>query len=169
MKRFPWLVLLVTAVVACGCAKKVKEITEIDRKQAANLASEAQFAATLRDYPRAEGLYAQAAALCPDTGAYWLSLGSMRVRQSHRDDARDAYQRALAAFRETAQKTKADSEPALQQLYVLALLGRVDEARSLQAKLPDQYPGDRDVRAFVDGKRLDQILADPTFKTLAVQ
>lgn len=169
MMRFSWLVLLVALFASFGCTKPHKEITELERKQAANFASEAQFAATLRDYSRAQGLFAQAADLCPDTGAYWLSLGSMHMRLSQRDEARAAYTKALGAFQAAAKKEKTDSEPALQQLYVLALLGRVDEARTLQKKLLDQYPNDRDVRAFVEGKRLDLIVNDPNFKVFALQ
>lgn len=169
MKRFPWLVLAVAVFAVSGCGKKHKEITDLERKQAANLASEAQFAATIRDYARAQGLFAQAAELCPDTGAYWLSLGSMQMRLSQRDQARDAYERALTAFEEAADRNKDDSEPALQQLYVLALLGRVDDARSRQTKLLARYPNDRDVRAFVENKSLDRLVSDPSFKTFALQ
>jgi tetratricopeptide (TPR) repeat protein len=170
MKLLPryFLALVVLAGVV-GCAKKQKEISDLDRKQAANLASEAQFAATIRDYGRAQGLFTQAAQLCPDTGAFWLSLGSMDMRLDKRGEARDAYQHALTAFQDAAKKDKTDPEPALQQLYVLALLGRVDEARTLQTKLLDRYPDNRAIRTFVDNKGLDNIVADPSFKTFAVE
>ena len=67
-------------LLAAGCKPKTKAITSLERKEAANLVSEARFAITLRDDARAEGLLAQAAQLCPDTGDYWLNLGMTRRR-----------------------------------------------------------------------------------------
>ena len=60
--------LLVTAGVlllgaGCGGAKKKKEITEANRKEASLNVSEAQFALSVRDYARAEPL------LAPDPAA----------------------------------------------------------------------------------------------------
>jgi Flp pilus assembly protein TadD len=161
-----WLILVVTFFGVLGCAKK--EISPLQRKQAATLVSEAEFAATMRDFARAEGLMVQATTLCPDTGMYWVSLGSTRVRLGQRDAARNAYEHALAAFGGAVGRGKSDAEPALQQVYVLALLGRVDDARRLQEKLLTLYPNERDVRSFVEDKRLDHILADPQFKQLAL-
>ena len=87
-------------VVLCGtpgCSPKSKEITSLQRKEAATLDSEAQFALQLKDLARAEGLIAKAADLCPDTGKYWVDLGSIRVRLGKKDAARTAYQGALKA------------------------------------------------------------------------
>ena len=140
----------------------------MERKQAANFVSEAQFATTLRDFSRAEGLYVQATTLCPDTAPYWMSLAAVRLRLGQRDGARDAYSHALKAFEQAAAENKTDSEPALQQVYVLALMGRVDDARTLLGKLPDRFPNDRGVRNFVEDKRLDRLIADPQFKQLAL-
>lgn len=161
------LLLLALVVLPSGCARK-KPISDIDRKQAANLASEADFAVTVREYPRAEGLMVQATTLCPDTGAYWVSLGSARMRLGNRNGARDAYKHALSAFEDAAAKNKQDTEPALQQVFVLALLGRVDDARAFQERLLKQRPDNGDIRAFVEGKRLDALLNDPQYKQLAL-
>jgi tetratricopeptide (TPR) repeat protein len=149
-----------------GCAKK--EVSSLDRKQAANLVTEAQFALTLRDLSRAEGLLSQATALCPDTGNYWLALGNTRARLNQRDGARTAYKQALKSFENDAAKNKTDSTPALQQVYVLALLGRQDDARKLLDKISARYPDDRDVRAFVDGNQFERMLSDPHFKEAAL-
>ena len=51
-------------------------ITPLERDKAANDMSEANFALTLKDWGRAEGLYAKATELCPDEGDAWVSLGS---------------------------------------------------------------------------------------------
>lgn len=152
-------------VLATGCGKPTeKKVTELQRKEAAHLASEAQFALTLRDYPRAEGLFAKAAEAAPDTPALWVSLGSARVKQGKREQARQAYQSALKAYEAEAERDKADAEPWLKQTYVLALLGRVDDARALLQKAAKKFPENRNVRMFIEGKQLDRILADPAFK-----
>ncbi len=166
MKLLSLCLVLALTVFSAGCGKK--EITPLQRKQAANLASEAQFAVTVRDFARAEGLFAQAATLCPDNGLYWISLGAARVKLDKKPAARDAYKRALDAFKEAAAADQTDTEAALQQVYALALLGRVDEARALQDKLLSKRPDDRDIRAFVEEKRLDRMLEDPQFKQTAL-
>jgi tetratricopeptide (TPR) repeat protein len=164
--RRPLVVFLIALFAIAGCGKK--EISSLDRKKAAALASEADFAVTLRDFTRAEGLFAQATALCPDAGDYWLNLGSMRMRLGQRATAKTAYRQALSAYENAAKKDKADVEAALQQVYVLALLGRTADAQALLAKLPERYPNERQVRSFVETKQLDRMLADPKFKELAL-
>lgn len=166
MKLLSLCLVLALTVLATSCGRKA--VTPLQRKQAANLVSEAQFALTMRDFARAEGLLAQAAELCPDAGSYWISLGATRVRLNKRSAARDAYKRALDAFKDAAAKDKTDVDPMLQQVYVLALLGRADEARSLQGKLQSRFPTNRDVQAFVEEKRLDRMLEDPQFKQTAL-
>lgn len=163
-----WIFSLLAAllIAGSGCGKK-KEITSLQRKEAASLVSEAQFALTLRELPRAEGLLTKAAALCPDTGDYWTTLGTVRMRMGRRDAAREAYKRGLKAFEEVAALNKADPEPLLQQVTVLALLGRVSEARTLTEKLGGRFPSNRKVRLFIEGKNLDRMLADPGFKEIA--
>lgn len=165
------LVALVLAGVGCGKrtdAAGGNGITELQRKEAAHLDSEAQFAVTMRQWDRAEGLYARAAQLCPDTGAYWVSLGAMRVRLGKRDAAKEAYRSALKAFETEAEKEKTDVEPWLKQVEVLALLGRADDGRALLDKMAKRFPNDRAVRAFVENKGFDRMVADPVFKQSAL-
>jgi len=168
MKRALLILSAVLLLVVAGCKPRAKEITSLQRKEAAALVSEADFAVTLRDQARAEGLYAKAAALCPDNGDYWIFLGSTRVRLGRRDDARAAYQRALGAYEDAAARDPQDAQSAIQQVYVLALLGRVDDARARLGKLSAKYPDNPSVRSFVETKQLDRLLATPQFKQLAL-
>jgi Tfp pilus assembly protein PilF len=164
MKLLRFCVIFVMAVLALsGCGRK-KEISSLERKQAEHIVSEAQFAMTVKDYARAAGLFDQASKLCPDTGQYWVGLGSTRLRLGDRDGARGAYKQALKAFEAMERTKKSDPESALQQVYVLALLGRGDDAHALQAKLATRYPNDPSIHGFVEGKQLDRLLADPQFK-----
>ena len=96
MKTRVFFALAVLVVLgAAGCRPPPKEITSLQRKEAATLVSEAEFALQLKDLARAEGLLAKAADLCPDTGKYWVDLGSVRVRLGKKDAARTAYLAAL--------------------------------------------------------------------------
>ncbi len=166
MKPLTCLILAVALTITAGCGKK--EISQTARKQAIALSSEANFAAGLRDYARAEGLMAQATKLCPDDPTYWISLGAMRVRLSRQSEARDAYKNALKAAEDVVKADKKQTDAALNQVYVLALLGRIDDARALQTKLLERYPESREIRSFVETKKLDRIVSDPQFKQIAL-
>jgi tetratricopeptide (TPR) repeat protein len=161
-------VVLAIAFVVAGCGAKKKEISTLNRNQAATFVSEAQFAISVRDHARAEGLLTKATELCPDTGEYWMALGQTRIRLNQREGAKTAYKRALEAFQDNAKTKKSEPQPVFQQVMVLALLGRVDEARALQEKLLTLFPDNRAARNYIEGKVLDRMLADPKFKELAL-
>lgn len=168
MKLGPLNFILCVGIVLgfAGCGEK--KVTETQRKEAALLVSEAQFASTLRNYQEAETLLARASEITPDDAALWVSLGSVRKRLGQTGPAKQAYEKALKVYQVEAKEKKNDADPVLQQIHVLALLGRVDDARRLQEKALQQFPEDRDVRAFVNEKRLDRFLADPQFKQVAI-
>jgi Flp pilus assembly protein TadD len=168
MKVIPLLLVLTALFVTAGCKPKAREVSEPHRKEAANLVSEAQFALTLRDFARAEPLFDKATKLCPDTGEYWINLGVTRRRLGNKSGAKSAYEGALNAYREARDYNPKQSEPYLQEVYVLALLGRVDDARQALQKAQKNFPDDRAVRAFSDNKQLDRIIADPTFKDIGL-
>ena len=159
---------LVALVLGGGCGGRQKEITEHQRKEAAHLASEAEFAVTLRDFARAESVLTRVVELCPDTGAYWVSLGSARMRLGNRSRAKASYESALRAYEAEARRDKADAEPWLAQVSVLALLGRGNDGRALLEKIAKRFPENRSVRLFVEQKQLDQMLGDPKFKEIAL-
>lgn len=164
--RFCTRVLLAGALGLAGCGKP--EISETKRKEAALHAGEAQTAITLRDWARAEGLLAKAAEAAPDTASYWTGLGAMRVRLGNKSGAKAAYERALEAHAAAAKHDPKDPEAWLKRVTVLALLGRTADARELLAKTQKEFPGHRDVKAYIDGKALDTLLADPEFRKNAL-
>jgi tetratricopeptide (TPR) repeat protein len=167
--RTPLVAALATVAVLCaGCGPKEKPITELQRKEAAHMVSEADFAMTLRDYPRAETSLAKAVELAPDMGSYWINLGIARKRQGNTSGAKDAYQRALRAYETQAKKNATDADPWFRQIYVLALLGRPDDARAMADKMAKTFPNNRNVRVFIEEKHLDQMLADPGTKSNAL-
>ncbi len=153
-------------VLVPGCAKK-KEPTERDRKEAAYLISEAQFAMTVREWPRAEGLLVKATELVPQ-GDAWLSLGAVRMRQNNRGGAKDAYQSALKAFEAETALNNRISEPWLKQAFVLGLLGRKSDSQAMIAKAEKIFPNDAKVRALTDPKEFERMFATQNFKDMAL-
>lgn len=165
-RRWSLLLLGLAAGFTAGCSRR--EVTPLQRKQAANLVSEAGFAITLRDYARAEGLLTSAVAVCPDAPEYWLNLGSVRRRLGNRPGAKAAYESMLDLLKDTYRRNAKDPSPLLQSVYVLALLGRLDDARDALAQARKNHPDDRAVRLFVENKQLERLPDDPTFKEIAL-
>lgn len=169
MKTCPLLLLVALASLFLGgCKPKAKEITSLQRKEALNLVTEAQFALQLKDYARAEGLLTKASALCPDTAKYWIDLGSMRVRLGQKDTARNAYKEGLSLYEAEAKANPTDPKPVMMQIYALALLGRVDDARATLVRGQKLFPEDRTMKAYADGKQIDKMIADPRFREIAL-
>ena len=154
-------------LLSAACHPKPKEITPLQRKTAANLVSEAQFAVTVRDQARAADLYEKAAALCPDNAEYWLGLGVSRRQLEQRPAAQKAYEAALQACRDAYAHDDKDPGPLIEQIYILALLGRVHDARATLAKVRAAHGDNAVVRNFTE-QSLNQLLADPGFKANAL-
>jgi tetratricopeptide (TPR) repeat protein len=157
--------VLAAALALAGCARK--QISAIDRDQAANMASEAEFAATVKEWSRAEGLYAQAAKLCPDTGDLWLALGVTRMHLGDHSGARDAYKAAASAYKDAFKADPTNSRAVGQRAYALIILGRADEARSAAQKALKDHPDDPLLKDLIDGGQLDRIIADPGIKEIS--
>ena len=151
--------VLAAVVVLAGC--RARQITSLERKEAANVISEAQFAVTMKDWARAEGLYAHASELCPDEGETWVGLGVARMRLNNREGAKSAYKSAVSAYRDAIKAKPTDTTPVVRCASVLVILGRAEEARSLVDKAYAANPNDRYLRNFVEMKGMDRIIADP--------
>ena len=168
------LILYVTggclaAVLASGLAAcSRKTISSIDRKEAANVISEAQFATTVKDFARAESLAQQAATLCPDTGDYWLLLGTLQVRNGKKSDAKASYRSALDAYKDQYKDAPTNSQLLIQQAYVLVLMGRPDDARAVIDKAHDRNPDDWGIKKLVESKVVDHMVSDPSLKALSL-
>ena len=155
---------LAAAVLLAGCRQRV--ITHLERDEAANEVSEANFALTLKDWGRAEGLYAKATEICPDEGDTWVSLGIVRMRMHNRGGARSAYKSALAAYKNNLKTEPVNSAFVIREAYVLVLLGRADEAKTCVEKARLKYPDDRRLRSFTESRGLEKMMADPGLKDL---
>jgi Flp pilus assembly protein TadD len=157
--------VLAAVVVLSGC--RAREITSLQRKEAANVISEADFAVNMKEWSRAEGLFTKAADLCPDDGAIWVNLGITRMRLHDSSGAKSAYKSALKAYKNDSESDPTNSLPAIRRAYVLVILGRADDARSVIDKAYARNPEDRRLRSFVEANGIDKILADPELKELS--
>jgi len=151
------------ALVLAGCRK---DITTHDRELAAEHLSEARFAVTLQDWPRAADLYAKASELTPDDGDTWMKLGIARMRLHDAGGARSAYKSALSALRDALKRRPDDDATLFEEATVLILLSRVDEARALVADAAARRPDDRQLKGFIDDKGIDRVLARPELKDI---
>ena len=152
---------------SAGCGQADPKETELRRKQAEHLVAEADFAVSLRDWTRAEGLPLKATELTPDNGEIWISIGATRALRGDKARARSAYDKARSLFASAAsEKSGAPAEPWLRQVHVLALLGREKDARGLLEKAARRLQGNREVKVYVDNRELDRLLADPSFARL---
>ncbi len=147
-----------------GCGPK---ITPHQRKEAASLVSEAQFASTMRDWARAEDLMAKATKLCPDNGEYWLNLGSFRRRLDNLNGARSAYESAVKAFDATYKLDPRNPQPLMQQIYIYSLLGKPKDALKVLKRAHMDHADKPGVMAFTE-ETIDRLRQDPGFKVLAL-
>jgi Flp pilus assembly protein TadD len=161
----PRLALALTvALVLSGCHRR--EPTSLERKEAANIVSEAEFAVTMKDWPRAEGLYVKASDLCPDDGDTWVNLGVVLMHEHKNGPARDAYKSSLSAYKEASKLAPTDPIPVIRRAYVLVVLGRPDDARSLVNEAAEKMPNDRRLRGFIESKGIDRLITDPEIKDI---
>jgi tetratricopeptide (TPR) repeat protein len=158
-------VLLAAVLALSGCHRKA--ITKLERDEAANLVSEAEFAVTLKEWPRAEDLYSKAVKLSPDAGDTWVNLGIVRMRQDDHSGARTAFKSAISAFKDEFAGDPTHTQAVIHCAYVLVILGRTDEARSFVDKARASYPDDRLLRSFVESKSVDRMMSDPGLKSLS--
>lgn len=166
MKPLALFLCLVLALLA-GCKGKPKELSPTEKLAVENLISEAQFALQIREYSRAEELFQRAITLREDFPEYWVLLGMARRRQDNLDGARKAYKHALELHKERYDREKKDEDLA-QQAWVLALLGRTDDAlKFLEQSLKD-HPDSAVLRQMADPRGLPRTFQTAQFKELAL-
>ena len=161
--------LLVCAVLAlgAGCSKKNKEVTAAIKAESAMLASEAQFAMQIREFDRAEELLQRALKLRDDMPEYWVTLGMARRKQDNKEGARKAYKVALGLHTDRYQADHQPEELA-QQAFVLALLGREDEALARLAQGLKDHPNNPVMQKMADPRSLPHTFKTAEFKALAL-
>ncbi len=167
MKRVSIVVLSLLLLAGSGCSKRKPEITSLQRKEAANLVSEAEFAIAIRDFPRAEGLMRQATELCPDEGGYWLTLGTLIRKSGHKSETKASYENALETYVDAYKAKPENGRLLMRQMYTHALLGDYDAARAVLKKARVAHPKDPEVMGYNE-ESFEKMIIDPAFKELAI-
>ncbi len=155
----------VAVLLFAGCSKK--EVSPAVEAEARMLISEAQFAMQIREFKRAEELVQRALDLRDDQPEYWVSLGMARRRQDNTSGARKAYEKALGMHVARYKEDKKPEELA-QQAFVLALLGRTDEALKLLEKGVKDHPDSAALKKMSDPRGLPRTFQTSDFKALAI-
>jgi tetratricopeptide (TPR) repeat protein len=167
MKPLFFALVCAAVLLAAGCSKQPKEVSEVAKKEAAALISEAQFAMSIREYTRAEELVRRALQLHEAMPEYWVSLGMALRKQENKDGARDAYKTALGLHQDRY-KAERKPEELAQQAFVLALLGKTDEAlKTLEKGLKDHADSEV-MKKMAHPRGLPRTFQTPEFKALAL-
>jgi tetratricopeptide (TPR) repeat protein len=167
MKRIISTLVCAALLFSAGCEKKPKEVPAAVKTEAAMLISEAQFASSIREYSRAQELVERAIKLRDDVPEFWVTLGMARRKQDNKDGARQAYEKALGLHKA---RYKADKNPEdlAQQAFVLALLGRTDEALKLLEKGVKDHPDSASMKKMADPRGLPATFKNEKFKELVI-
>ena len=122
----------------CTALAQSAEPTE----SAAEIAARASQAMEAKDYVRAEALTRTAVRMDPEFAEGWVALGLSLWWQERQAEAQAAFEEALGAHSRRFEKDPTDSNQLLQQVFVLVLLGREQDAltqlRSAKARFPKQ-------------------------------
>jgi len=146
--------------VALADAAKPKQVSRAVMAEADSLASDAAFAIQLKDYPRAADSLTKALKLRVDIPEWWLDFAVMEKRLGKPGEAKSAYKKALAIHESRYEITK-NSAHLMPQLYLLLLLNREKDARSLLENSLRRHPTDAKMKEFVETKGLDKLIQDP--------
>jgi tetratricopeptide (TPR) repeat protein len=165
MKHILFAGTCVAALLLAGCSKK--EPDPAVAAEARMLASEAQFAMQIREFKRAEELMQRAIDLRDEQPEYWVTLGMARRRQDNTSGARKAYEKALS-MHTSRYKDEKNPEELAQQAFVLALLGRTDEALKLLEKGVKDHPDSAALKKMADPRGLPRTFQNADFKALAI-
>jgi len=170
MKRACWCALALIGLLAFGgCKGKRKPVDPTARAEAAQNASEADFAGQIRDYARAETLLVKAVELDPNNHIYWKALGVTHKKRGDNEGARKAYIRARDEAAADYEESKHQNLLAIMNIVELdVLLGDQDRARRFLEEAAHEHPDNSELQRFVKEKVIDKMLADPSVKALSV-
>jgi len=98
------------------------------------------------EYSQALKLVIQATDLKPDFAEAWVFKGMTEVKLGLPEDARKSYEWALKEHKNRFETSSDSPHEALQQIHVLALLGREHEAQQLSNQIREQFPSSQEVK-----------------------
>jgi Flp pilus assembly protein TadD len=109
------------------------------------LASESATALNAKDYTKAQTLARQATSIDPKFAEAWVGYGMASVRLGQADQARAAYEQALSLHQARHLQNPSDANQVFQQIFLLTLLGRQNDAETLLKQAHIDYPSDQQI------------------------
>lgn len=166
MTRFNLIAMALATALLLGCHKK--EVSEHDKMEAANAFSDAQFALSIKDLPRAEAGFQKAAEIVPDNADYQFNLGIAEVKLGKKSDAKGPYKAALAIYQAAYKKDNTNTAAAQQILFILLLLHENDDAKAFLSDLVKAHPENTGLAKFQSSGGVDKLADQPMIKDLAL-
>ena len=121
----------------------------------------------IHEYSRAEDLFQKAISVREDYPEYWVALGMARRRQDNKDGARSAYKKAIGLIEDRYDREK-DEQDLGQKAWVLALLGRTDDAVAFLSKSLKEHPGSAYLQKMASPQGLPHTFQTQDFKELGL-
>ena len=140
MKITP-LTLILSLAFFVSCTRSHQS----DSARVEELGSQSTVALNARDYSTSQRLAAEATRLDPKFAEAWVAYGMSSIKLGQTNEAREAYERALSLYQARLRQNPSDSNQALQQIFLLALLGRFDEAEAVLKRAHIEYPSDNQI------------------------
>lgn len=140
-----------------GMPKPVERVVEIE---ADNHMNDAEFAAQIKDWSRAESSIQKAVNLRTDIPQWWINLGSVQKRLGKAGEAKSAYRKALS-LHEKAYSEGKDPQEVLSLVFVHLLLNEEKKARSALEKGLDKHKEAEILKRFQTQGGIDALLKDP--------
>ena len=136
------LIPVLAAALLTACTKTPPTASTSTPQQ---LASESATALNSKDYAKAQALTKQATDIDPKFAEAWVVYGVASLRLGQADQARAAYEQALSIYQNRHLQNPSDANQVAQQILVLSLLGRSDEAAALLKQAEAEYPKDEQI------------------------
>jgi tetratricopeptide (TPR) repeat protein len=106
------------------------------------LAAQSAAALEAKDYATAQKSAAEATRLDPQFEEAWVGYGMASARLGQADQAREAYQRALALHDTRLRQGTPQASQVFYEIFLLSLLGHADAAESLLQRARAIFPDD---------------------------
>jgi tetratricopeptide (TPR) repeat protein len=113
------------------------------RSRSQQLAAECQTALGAGDFGKAQDAAGEAVRLDPQFEEAWVAYGMASVRLGQADRALQAYERALAVHQAREGQGLSDPAKLYQEIFLLSLLGRSNDAAALLQRAHAKFPDDQ--------------------------
>ena len=136
------LAMLLMFLWCASCTRPPQNKNSIT-PQAQQLAGEGAAAFNATNYSKAQTLSLAATRIDPQFAEAWVGYGMASVRLGQSDQARQGYERALSIYQARHRQNPSDVNQLVQQIFLMALLDRPDEAEKMLRQAHVDFPKDQ--------------------------